>query len=165
MLKAPQVAARNTIPSSVTALMKTAVSVATLFASRHAEFIAFDRDFLRKRRDECRRQRAFSEQIAQQIRQSKRHQERIEISSRAEKTGKNRFANQAKHATPTGSPCPPLPPRACFLADLRPQSSANKEQRPTIWESKNFKEKTKWPRQCAHSYFKKRFMLSRSMMP
>ena len=29
----------------------------------------------------------------------------------------------------------------CFLADLRPRSSANKEQRPTIWESKNFT----WP--------------------
>src|SRR6266540_4123273 len=38
----------------------------------------------------------------------------------------------------TGSPCPPLLPRGCFLADLRPQSSANKEQRPTIYESKNF---------------------------
>src|SRR4030095_54819 len=38
----------------------------------------------------------------------------------------------------TESPCPRFPPRAYFLADLRPQSSANKEQRPTIWESKNF---------------------------
>src|SRR4029450_11951805 len=38
----------------------------------------------------------------------------------------------------TESPCPRFPPRACFLADLRPRSSANKEQRPTIWESKNF---------------------------
>jgi hypothetical protein len=32
---------------------------------------------------------------------------------------------------------------ACFLADLRPQSSANKEQGPTIWESKDFTKKTK----------------------
>src|SRR4029450_7888993 len=32
-------------------------------------------------------------------------------------------------------------PRACFLADLRPHSSANKEQRPRIWESKNFTNK------------------------
>src|SRR6266545_1187084 len=38
----------------------------------------------------------------------------------------------------TESPCPRSPPRGCFLADLRPQSSANKEQRPTIYESKNF---------------------------
>src|SRR6266403_2312620 len=49
----------------------------------------------------------------------------------------------------TGSPCPPLPPRACFLADLRPQSSANKEQRPTIWESKNF---TKRSRPAARAF-------------
>jgi hypothetical protein len=28
--------------------------------------------------------------------------------------------------------------RGFEVADLRPQSSANKEQRPTIWESKNF---------------------------
>src|SRR6185436_6485958 len=39
------------------------------------------------------------------------------------------------------SPCPRFPPRACFLADLRPQSSANKEQRPAICESKNFTNK------------------------
>src|SRR6266568_5611044 len=63
----------------------------------------------------------------------------------------------------TGSPCPPLLPRACSLADLQPQSSANKEQRPTVYESKNFKEKTKW-HASAHNYFKKRFMLSRSMI-
>src|SRR5206468_4961764 len=54
----------------------------------------------------------------------------------------------------TGSPCPPLLPRGCFLADLRPQSSANKEQRPTIYESKNFKEKTKWHRQRAQLFQK-----------
>src|SRR5213596_3700184 len=54
----------------------------------------------------------------------------------------------------TGSPCPPLLPRACFLADLRPQSSANKEQRPRIYESKNFKEKTKWHRQRAQLFQK-----------
>src|SRR4030095_15094431 len=38
----------------------------------------------------------------------------------------------------TESPCPRFLPRACFLADLQPPSSANKEQRRTIWESKNF---------------------------
>src|SRR4030095_216035 len=65
----------------------------------------------------------------------------------------------------TGLPCPPLLPRGCFLADLPPQSSANKEQRPTIYESKNFKEKAKWHRQGAHNYFKKRFILSRSTIP
>src|SRR6266540_3733441 len=47
----------------------------------------------------------------------------------------------------TESPCPRFPPRGCFLVDLRPQSSANKEQRPTIYESKNFTEKTKWHHQ------------------
>src|SRR5712691_10455893 len=41
----------------------------------------------------------------------------------------------------TKSPWPRFPPRACFLADLGPQSSANKEQRPRICESKNFIEK------------------------
>src|ERR1043166_5086032 len=40
------------------------------------------------------------------------------------------------------------PPRACFLADLGPQSSANKEQRPTIWESKNFTKKAKTHCRC-----------------
>src|SRR5258708_19689960 len=37
----------------------------------------------------------------------------------------------------TGSPCPPLPPRACFLSHLRPQSSANKQQLPPISETTN----------------------------
>src|SRR6266487_2968715 len=54
----------------------------------------------------------------------------------------------------TGSLCPPLLPRACSLADLQPQSSANKEQRPTIYESKNFKEKTKRHRQRAQLFQK-----------
>src|SRR4029453_10663318 len=38
----------------------------------------------------------------------------------------------------TKSPCPRFLPRACFLADLQPPSSANKEQRIRVWESKNF---------------------------
>src|SRR6266576_5111239 len=41
----------------------------------------------------------------------------------------------------TESPSRRFPPRVCFLADLRTQSSANKEQCPTIYESKNFTEK------------------------
>src|SRR6266480_2520258 len=40
------------------------------------------------------------------------------------------------------SPAPRLPPRACSLADLQPQSSANKEQSPRTYESKNFTKKT-----------------------
>src|SRR5882757_4856306 len=38
----------------------------------------------------------------------------------------------------TESPSRRFPPRACFLADLLTQSSANKEQCPTIYESKNY---------------------------
>src|SRR4026207_2533593 len=38
----------------------------------------------------------------------------------------------------TESPYQRFPPRACFPADLRPHSSANKEQRMRIWERKNF---------------------------
>src|SRR5437588_4638526 len=38
----------------------------------------------------------------------------------------------------TESPYQRLLPHACVLADLQPQSSANKEQRPQIYESKNF---------------------------
>src|SRR5262245_25151827 len=72
------------------------------------------------------------------------------------------------------SPYPRFQPRVCFLADLRPQSSANKEQPPRIWESKNFTRPTAlgWPssddltiRSEARAHFKKRLMLSRSMMP
>src|ERR1043166_4592828 len=36
----------------------------------------------------------------------------------------------------TESPSRRFPPRACFLADLRPQSLANKEQCPPISEKK-----------------------------
>src|SRR4051812_38850715 len=46
----------------------------------------------------------------------------------------------------TESPTPRLLPRACFLADLQPQSSANKEQRPRIWESKNYRKSSFYPR-------------------
>src|SRR5436190_8883522 len=45
----------------------------------------------------------------------------------------------------TESPCPRLLPRGCFLADLQLQSSANKEQRPTIWESKNYRKSSFYP--------------------
>src|SRR6058998_3276911 len=38
----------------------------------------------------------------------------------------------------TESPSRRFPPRGCFLADLRTQSSANKEQCPTIYERKNY---------------------------
>src|SRR5438874_2413793 len=44
-------------------------------------------------------------------------------------------SNQARDSTE--SPCLRFPPRACFFADPRPQSSANKEQRLKIYESKN----------------------------
>src|SRR6266540_3733447 len=47
----------------------------------------------------------------------------------------------------TESPCPRFPPRGIFLVDLRLQSSANKQHRPTIYESKNFTDKTKWHHQ------------------
>src|SRR6266446_19998 len=39
----------------------------------------------------------------------------------------------------TESPCRQLLPRACFVVDLQSQSPANKEQRPTIYESKNYR--------------------------
>src|ERR1044071_5074559 len=48
------------------------------------------------------------------------------------------FRGPIRGGDSTESPCPRFPPRGCFLADLRPQSSANKEQRPTLYESKNF---------------------------
>src|SRR4029450_9717301 len=70
----------------------------------------------------------------------------------------------SRAADSTESPCPRFLPRACFLADLRPQSSANTEPRPTIYESKNFTENTTRHRQRAHNYFKNRFMPSRSIM-
>src|SRR5215469_16472764 len=41
-------------------------------------------------------------------------------------------------ADSTESPIPRFLPRGCFLAYLRPQSWANKEQRPRIYESKKF---------------------------
>src|SRR6266496_2035286 len=66
----------------------------------------------------------------------------------------------------TESPYQRFLPRACFLADLRPQSSANKEQPPTIYESKNFIKRSRPQRGVGCiGYFKKRFMLSRSMIP
>src|SRR5439155_21623151 len=46
----------------------------------------------------------------------------------------------------TESPWPRLRPRACFLADRPLQSLANKEQRPTIWESKNYRKSSFYPR-------------------
>src|SRR5207244_9882181 len=42
---------------------------------------------------------SFSEQITQQIRQSKRHQKRIEIFAGAEETSKHHLANQSEQAT------------------------------------------------------------------
>ena len=48
------------------------------------------------------------------------------------------FRESIRERDSTESPCRRFPPRACFLADLQPQSSANKEQRLRIWESKNF---------------------------
>src|SRR4029453_13476580 len=61
----------------------------------------------------------------------------------ARKDRQKPFRELSQAPDSTGLPCPPLLPRGCFLADLPPQSSANKEQRPTIYESKNFKKKTK----------------------
>src|SRR4030095_16997683 len=74
------------------------------------------------------------------------------------------FRGSGRAHDSTESPYPRLPPRACFLADPQPQSSANKEQRPAIWESKNFTEKTKPPPQRAQNHFKKKFMPSKSIM-
>src|SRR5262249_5279327 len=54
---------------------------------------------LRKGRDECGRQRAFGEQITQQIRQSKRHQKRVEIFSGAKETRKYHLPNQPEDTT------------------------------------------------------------------
>src|SRR6266496_2671291 len=51
------------------------------------------------------------------------------------------FRESSQAPGSTESPSRRLPPRVCFLADLPPQSSANKEQRPRIWESKNFTNK------------------------
>ena len=60
--------------------------------------IAFDRDLFRERGDERRRKRALGEEIAQQIRQPKRHEKRVEISSGAEQPGKHHLANQTEQA-------------------------------------------------------------------
>src|SRR5438132_8094794 len=54
------------------------------------------------------------------------------------------FHESGPVADSTESPDPRLPPRACSLADLQLQSSANKEQSPRIYESKNFTRKTAW---------------------
>src|SRR5437762_4850822 len=51
------------------------------------------------------------------------------------------FLESSQASDSTESPSRQFPPRVCFLADLRTQSSANKEQRPKIYESKNFTEK------------------------
>src|SRR5207237_6966775 len=56
------------------------------------------------------------------------------------------FRESSRAAYSTESPCSRLLPRGCFLADLQPQSSANKEQRPTIWESKNYRKSSFYPR-------------------
>jgi len=48
------------------------------------------------------------------------------------------FRESSRASDSTESPSPRFPPRGCFLADLRTQSSANKEQCPTIYERKNF---------------------------
>src|SRR2546430_16570579 len=50
----------NTMPSSVTMLMKTAVRVATLFARRHADSSPSTAIFF-ENVDECSRERTFSE--------------------------------------------------------------------------------------------------------
>src|SRR5207248_974377 len=55
------------------------------------------------------------------------------------------FRESIRAGDSTESPCQRLLPRACFLADLQPQSSANKEQRPTIWESKNYRKSSFYP--------------------
>src|SRR5205809_7361893 len=52
------------------------------------------------------------------------------------------FRESTRGRDSTESPWPRLPPRACSLADLQLQSSANKEQSPRIYESKNFTRKT-----------------------
>src|SRR6266480_7138640 len=46
------------------------------------------------------------------------------------------FRESTRGRDSTESPCPRLLPRGCFLADLRPHSSANKEQCLRIYESK-----------------------------
>src|SRR5438874_11447425 len=50
------------------------------------------------------------------------------------------FRESIRARDSTESPCPRFPPRACFFADPRPQSSANKEQRLKIYESKNLRD-------------------------
>ena len=60
--------------------------------------IAFDRDLFRERGDERRRKRALGEEIAQQIRQPKRHEKRIKISAGAEQPGKHHLAHETEQA-------------------------------------------------------------------
>src|SRR5437773_5639419 len=48
------------------------------------------------------------------------------------------FRESIRGRDSTESPCSRLPPRGCFVVDLQSQSSANKEQRTRIYESKNF---------------------------
>src|SRR6266542_2896802 len=127
-------------------------------------FIAFDRDFFRKRRDECRRQSALSEQIAQQIRQSKRHQEGIEVSSRAEKTGKNRFANQAKHPARQNRQADDSR-RACASSPIFHRSHRRtKNSVRGFGKAKTLLTNEAEAQRSLSGYFKNRFMPSRSMM-
>src|SRR5947207_6174259 len=53
------------------------------------------------------------------------------------------FPESIRGRDSTESPCRRFLLRACFLADLHPQSLANKEQRPAIWESKNFTKRSR----------------------
>ena len=97
------------IPSSVTALMKTSVSVATLLASRQADWSPSVAMRLRKRGDERGGERAFGKKIAQHVGRAERGQERVHVFARAEKRGENHFANQARERGCTKSAMPTTP--------------------------------------------------------
>ena len=86
------------MPSSVTTLMKTAVSVATLFASRQADSVPFDGDFSENVVMNAVESAPSANRSAQQIWQPERHQKRVEISSRAKEPSKHHFANQSEDA-------------------------------------------------------------------
>ena len=85
------------IPSSVIALMKTRVRVATLLASPPGRLIAFRRDAPRERRDERGRERALGKKIAQHVGRAEGGQERVHVARRAEERSDHHFADQPEH--------------------------------------------------------------------
>src|SRR5204863_3652617 len=154
----------NTMPSSVTTLMKTAVRVATLFASRHA--------------DSSPSTVIFFENVVMNA---------VESAPSANKS-RSRLGN--RNAIRNASRFLPAPKRpANTISRIKPSIRLDRIAKPTIpaarvlprrspdavigeqrtvsddLRKQKLHRETKWHRRRAHNYFKKRSILSRSMIP